>query len=39
VHKIINELCELGWLFRKVDDWLKRTSLATTNQGVVNQVT
>ena len=22
-RKIINELCELGWLFRKVNDWLK----------------
>lgn len=22
--KLINELCELGWLFRKVNDWLSR---------------
>ena len=23
-RKIINELCELGWLFKKVNYWLKR---------------
>ena len=23
-RKIINELCELGWLFKRVNDWLKR---------------
>ena len=22
-RKIINELCELGWLYKKVNDWLK----------------
>ena len=22
--KIINELCELGWLFKKVYEWLSR---------------
>jgi hypothetical protein len=22
--KIVNELCELGWLFKKVNDWLQR---------------
>ncbi len=22
--KLINELCELGWLFKKVNEWLQR---------------
>lgn len=22
--KMINELCEVGWLFRKINDWLLR---------------
>ena len=22
--KLVNELCELGWLFKKVNDWLNR---------------
>lgn len=37
-RKIINELCELGWLFKKVNDWLKR-NIATTASMDVNQVT
>jgi gamma-tubulin complex component 3 len=24
--KLINELCEVGWLFRKINDWLLRNS-------------
>lgn len=23
-RKLVNELCELGWLFKKVNDWLVR---------------
>ena len=23
-RKLINELCEVGWLFRKVNDWLQK---------------
>ena len=23
MRKIINELCELGWLYKKVNDWMK----------------
>lgn len=34
-RKIINELCELGWLFKKVNDWLKR-NIATTASMDVN---
>ena len=37
-RKIINELCELGWLFRKVNDWLKR-NIETSVSMDVNQVT
>jgi gamma-tubulin complex component 3 len=25
-HKLISELCEVGWLFRKVNEWLARSS-------------
>ena len=24
--KLINELCEVGWLFKKVNDWLQKCS-------------
>jgi len=37
-RKIINELCELGWLFKKVNDWLKR-NVETSASMDVNQVT
>lgn len=32
--KLIAELCELGWLFRRVNEWITRT-----NNGALNQVT
>jgi gamma-tubulin complex component 3 len=37
-RKIVSELCELGWLFKKVNDWL---NLNVENVGAleVNQVT
>lgn len=35
-RKLINELCELGWLFRRVNDWLQRNF---ENQAACNQVT
>jgi len=25
-HKLLSELCEVGWLFRKVNEWLARSS-------------
>lgn len=37
-RKIINELCELGWLFKKVNDWLK-LNVETSLSMDVNQVT
>ncbi|CDW82197.1 gamma-tubulin complex [Stylonychia lemnae] len=35
-RKIINELCELGWLFKKVYEWLSRNQ---ETQSHINQVT
>jgi len=35
-RKLIDELCELGWLFRKVNDWLSRNFEL---QALCNQVT
>lgn len=23
-HKLISELCELGWLYKKVNDWVQK---------------
>ena len=37
-HKLICELCELGWLFKKVNDWVKRNGGDSMNTNV-NQVT
>ena len=37
-RKICNELCELGWLFKKVNDWLK-LNVETSASMDVNQVT
>lgn len=37
-RKIINELCELGWLYKKVNDWLK-LNVETSLSMDVNQVT
>ena len=34
----MNELCELGWLFKKVNDWLKH-NVETSASMDVNQVT
>ena len=34
--KLVNELCELGWLFKKVNDWLSRNF---ENQAQCTQVT
>lgn len=35
-RKLISELCELGWLFRKVNEWLQRNF---EMQAHCNQVT
>ncbi len=37
-HKLICELCELGWLFKKVSDWVSRNGGDSANSNV-NQVT
>lgn len=37
-RKIINELCELGWLYKKVNDWLN-VNVENTANFDVNQVT
>jgi gamma-tubulin complex component 3 len=37
-HKLISELCELGWLYRKVNEWVTRNGGDSMNQSV-NQVT
>ena len=37
-HKLICELCELGWLFRKVSSWVTRNGGDSVNTNV-NQVT
>jgi hypothetical protein len=37
-HKLICELCELGWLFKKVSDWVGRNGDQAANMNV-NQVT
>ena len=37
-RKIVNELCELGWLFKKVNDWLK-LNVETSASMDVNKVT
>ena len=37
-HKLICELCELGWLFKKVTDWVQRNGGDAVNMNV-NQVT
>lgn len=37
-HKLICELCELGWLFKKVSDWVNRNGGDSVNMQV-NQVT
>ena len=37
-RKIVNELCELGWLFKKVNDWVTRNGGDSSNSSV-NQVT
>ena len=37
-HKLICELCELGWLFKKVNDWVSRNGSDQSNMNV-NQVT
>lgn len=34
--KLISELCELGWLFKKVYDWVSRNQ---ETQSHINQVT
>ena len=36
--KLIQELCELGWLFKKVNDWVMRNGGSSVNSSV-NQVT
>ena len=33
-HKLICELCELGWLFKKVSDWVKRNGGDSINMQV-----
>jgi len=33
-HKLICELCELGWLFKKVSDWVKRNGGDSVNMNV-----
>ena len=33
-HKLINELCELGWLFKKVSDWVQRNGGDSVNMQV-----
>ena len=39
-RKIINELCELGWLYKKVDEWMKLQKLeADQSSQDINQVT
>jgi gamma-tubulin complex component 3 len=35
-RKLISELCELGWLFKKVNDWLTRNLEMSSH---CNQVT
>lgn len=35
-HKLISELNELGWLYRKVSDWLQKNAAELSS---VNQVT
>ena len=35
-HKLISELCELGWLYKRVNEWLVRNG---ADQASVNQVT
>lgn len=35
-HKLIAELCELGWLYKKVNDWLLKHGAL---HGSINQVT
>ena len=37
-HKLISELCELGWLFKKVSDWVGKNGGDSMAMGV-NQVT
>lgn len=37
-RKLVNELCELGWLFKKVNDWLN-VNVENTASLDVNQVT
>lgn len=34
VRKIVNELAELGWLFKKVNDWLTVNVQATAEDSV-----
>ena len=33
MRKIINELCELGWLYKKVNDWMKIQQQANAQAG------
>ena len=37
-HKLIAELCELGWLYKKVSEWVARNGGDALNNNV-NQVT
>ena len=37
-HKLISELSELGWLFKKVNDWVAKNGGDSMTMGV-NQVT
>jgi len=37
-HKLISELCELGWLYKKVSEWVVRNGGDSQNNNV-NQVT
>ena len=32
-RKIVNELCELGWLYKKVNDWIKLQQMANAEVG------
>jgi len=34
VRKIVNELAELGWLYKKVNDWLTANRQATAENSV-----
>ena len=33
-HKLIAELCELGWLFKKVSDWVAKNGGDAQSQSV-----